>query len=131
MHRDAEEAALERMLGERASMATEGATLDARGAEAELAVWSNGAAEAINLRALDDFRQHLASERLKLRERVAECDRRTLAQRSRVLEERRQSKLLDHLRERRRGEWQREFDKELEALAADSYLARWVRDGVA
>jgi hypothetical protein len=35
--------------------------------------------------------------------------------------------LLEKLEQRRRAEWQREADRELESLAAESFLARWNR----
>jgi hypothetical protein len=42
-------------------------------------------------------------------------------------EARRRCRLLERLRERRRAEWKTENDRELEQVAAESYLARWGR----
>jgi len=44
-----------------------------------------------------------------------------------VLEAQRRVRLLERLRERRFSEWEAELNRELEALAAESYLARWKR----
>ncbi len=46
-------------------------------------------------------------------------------QQSAVLEAQRAVKAIEKLKERRKQEWTVEMDRELEALAADSFLARW------
>ena len=44
-----------------------------------------------------------------------------------LIEAQRKIRLLEHLRDRRLGQWQSAFDKELEALAADSIASRYIR----
>ena len=44
-----------------------------------------------------------------------------------MLEARRRCSLLERLKERRLAEWTHERDRELDEIAAESYLARWSR----
>ena len=44
-----------------------------------------------------------------------------------MLEAQRQCRLLEKLEQRRHAEWRRAADKEVEDLAAESFLARWSR----
>jgi flagellar biosynthesis chaperone FliJ len=127
---ETEEEKLEQMVRERQSLTKEGESLEQCRTEAESGVWAGGATDAGQLRALDDFRLYIGSEQRKLNQRMTACDLRIVEQRAHVIEERRRATLLDRLRDRRHAEWQKEFDKELEALAAESYLAGWVRTKV-
>jgi hypothetical protein len=43
------------------------------------------------------------------------------------MEARRRCRLLEKLKERRRAEWEKARDRELEELASESFLARWNR----
>ena len=124
---ETEQERLEQLIRERQALMKERESLESCLAEAESAVWTGAATDAFELRALDEFRLYIASEQRKLAQRMTVCDRKIAEQRERVIEERRRAALLDRLRDRRRAEWQKDFDKELEALAAESYLANWVR----
>jgi hypothetical protein len=124
---ETEQERLEELLRERQSLIKERESLESCLAEAESAVWIGAATDAFELRALDEFRLFIASEQRKLAQRMTACHQKIVEQRQRVIEERRRAALLDRLRDRRHAEWQKEFDKELEALAAESYLATWVR----
>src|ERR1039458_7519716 len=55
------------------------------------------------------------------------CEQQVAAQRQKVLEAQRQCRLLEKLEQRRHAEWRREADREMESLAAESFLARWNR----
>ena len=59
--------------------------------------------------------------------RQAECEQQMASQRQRRREAQRQCRLLEKLEQRRRAEWRVEADKEMENLAAESFLARWNR----
>ncbi|MCL5743601.1 MAG: hypothetical protein M1541_06695 [Acidobacteria bacterium] len=48
-------------------------------------------------------------------------------QRHKYQEARRQCRLLEKLRERRRAQWQADCNRELEALASESFLSKWNR----
>jgi hypothetical protein len=122
-----EQERLEEFLRERGSLTKERESLESCLAEAESSVWTGAATNALELRALDEFRLYIASEQRKLGQRMTACDQKIAVQKERVIEERRRAALLDRLRERRHVEWQKEFDKELEALAAESYLSSWAR----
>jgi len=103
------------------------AELEARGIHTEAAVRDWSALQGRDLAALSGFRLYLerrAKEIAALRAGQA----RKLAERQQVmLEARRRCRLLERLRERRLAEWQSASAHELEQLAAESYLARLVR----
>jgi hypothetical protein len=56
-----------------------------------------------------------------------ECQKELAARQAAVLEARRRYRLLERLKDRRWAEWQSAADRELDELAADSYLAQWAR----
>jgi hypothetical protein len=71
--------------------------------------------------------QYLASagrERKKLMDRSDALTLEIERQRSEVLNLRKECRLLETLRKTRRAAWQRECDREFDALAADSHQAR-------
>lgn len=76
------------------------------------------------------YQQVLAQQHRRLRDEVAQWDRRIEAQRQKCVESDRRFRLLEKFRERRLSEWQREFDAETESNAASSFLSRWVRDSL-
>ena len=69
------------------------------------------------------------SRRRKPRSRAsASSPRKKLGEQQKVmLEARRRCRLLERLKERRLAEWTAERDRELDEIAAESYLARWSR----
>jgi flagellar export protein FliJ len=80
------------------------------------------------LAALDAHRYSLERAAGRLRAARADCERRIAAQRATVLAAERQVRLLEKLKERRLAEWRLENDRELEALASETFLAKWVRE---
>jgi hypothetical protein len=56
-----------------------------------------------------------------------ECQNELAARQAVMLEARRRCRLLERLKERRWAEWQSAAGRELDELAADSYLAQWAR----
>jgi len=94
---------------------------------AERALLEAPAVTGGELAALESYRRRLSAERARRQEELAGCERRIQAQRERVVEARRRVRLLERLKERRYAEWEAEANRELEALAAESYLARWKR----
>jgi flagellar export protein FliJ len=101
--------------------------LDLVRSRAEVAVRQSPVVEAGDLWALAAYRQRLIAEREALSQRRAECQRQVAGQRQRVLEAQRQCRLLEKLEQRRLVEWRREADREMDRLAAESFLARWNR----
>jgi hypothetical protein len=55
------------------------------------------------------------------------CQKELAARQAALMEARRQCRLLERLKDRRWAEWQSAAAKELDELAADSYLAQWAR----
>jgi len=94
---------------------------------AEDAVRQAPQAEAGDLWALAAYRGRLIAELRDLAGRRAVCERQLSEQRQKTLEAQRQCRLLEKLETRRRAEWQRQADREIEDLAAESYLALWNR----
>jgi hypothetical protein len=101
--------------------------LDLAKGRAEQTVRECRAVEAGDLWALAAYRQRLMAERQALDARREAGARQVTAQRQVVLAAQRRCRLLEKLADRRRAEWQREADRELESLAAESYLAGWNR----
>ncbi|HZZ38892.1 MAG TPA: hypothetical protein VFE06_07165 [Acidobacteriaceae bacterium] len=66
-----------------------------------------------------------AADQLSALEREATAD--LQKRRQAMVEAHRQVRLLEKLRDKRRGEWQAAFDRELEELAADSTNSRFSR----
>jgi flagellar export protein FliJ len=94
---------------------------------AEQALLEAPAVTGSELTALEAYRRRLNLERARKQQELTDCEARIEAQRQRVLEAQRRVRLLERLRERRFSEWEAELNRELEALAAESYLARWKR----
>jgi|YNPBryunderm2012_1023409.scaffolds.fasta_scaffold01808_3 flagellar FliJ protein len=94
---------------------------------AERAVVDAPAVTGGELAALESYRRRLHAERARKQQELADCEARIEAQRQRVVEARRRVRLLERLKERRYAEWEAEALRELETLAAESYLARWKR----
>lgn len=77
-----------------------------------------------DLMALSAYEDHISRAVKSFEVKKAELARQIDKQRSLVLETERNVKLLDRLRDRKFQEWRAESDRELDALAADSHLAR-------
>lgn len=94
---------------------------------AEQSVCHAQAVEAHDLWALSVYRRHLMVELDSLGRRRRECEQELTLQQEKVLEAQGQCRLLEKLEDRRRAEWGKEAARELENLAAESYLATWNR----
>ena len=127
---EAEEIKLQRLLAERAEGAAAIARLDMERDLAGGAPDGETAAQAQDLAARDSYRGYLAGKRKGLLARQGDCENRIDAQTRVLLEARRKVKLLDGLRKRRLGEWTAGFDRELEILAGELFLARRERETV-
>lgn len=119
------EAELRKRAAALAAVDRERALVEAAAVAAEIEVRRASSVDGAELAALDEFRRHVHSQERMLAARRAECERRAAAQEAAMLEARRRCRLLERLRERRWSEWKAEADRELEQVAAESYLARW------
>ncbi len=125
---EAEEVKLERLLGERAAGAAAIARLSEEQSALGRAPVAEAETQAQELAARDSYREHLGGKRKGLLALQLGCENRIAAQTRLVLEARRKVKLLDKLKERKLGDWTAEFDRELEALAAELFLAKMQRE---
>ena len=103
------------------------AELETAGIRAEILVRDWSPVCGRDLAALGSFRLHVRKKNAELAARRVECEARLAAGRGEMLEARRRLRLLERLRDRRFEDWRLARDKELEELAAESYLARWTR----
>lgn len=124
---DLEENRLRQLAAAREELALAAVRLDLVKGRAEQTVREAPAVAAGDLWALAAYRERLIAERQMLEARRAACEQQMEAQRQKVMEAQRQCRLLEKLEERRRAEWRRQTDREMENLAAESFLALWNR----
>ena len=122
-----EESKIEALNAERAALDGESARLAAEEERTRGALMVTGSVEAGELVAADLYLRHLAEERKRQREKLADWSTRLRKQQDAVLEARRRLRLLEKLEEKKFREWQTEVDRELENLASELFLARWKR----
>jgi hypothetical protein len=103
------------------------AELDAMGQRTEVEVRQFAPLDGSHLGALGTFRLAIRARGRDLVARRAECEKELAVRQSAVLEARRRCRLLERLKERRWAEWHKAAERELDELAADSYLAHWAR----
>lgn len=120
---DMAQAAMSRIAAERARWDAILANLSNARTQAEglLAGPVNGA----ELGALARYQAYVEQQRKIALERRREIEIKMEQQRARVLQARRECRLLERLREVRRAEWESAVNHEFEALAAETYLAQW------
>jgi hypothetical protein len=106
---------------------SERANIEAAGirSEIEVRVWQP--LTGGDLTALAAFRRHVIAKEEQIEARREEARRKLESQKLAMIEARRRSELLERLKQRRLREWQAAADRELEELAAESYLARITR----
>jgi flagellar biosynthesis chaperone FliJ len=78
-----------------------------------------------DLNALASYAARLAKEREKIEHRRIDAQRELQIQIEVHRGAKQRSRLLEELRNRKRDEWTTQHNRELEALAQESYLARW------
>jgi len=124
---DLEQSKLHKLVGEREVLRARIHELEGVRAAAEQAVLKAGEVRGEELAALEAYRRALAAQRANLQKALVACEEKIKAQRERVLEARRNVRLLEALKQRQRLAWEAELNRELEALAAEAYLGRWGR----
>ena len=121
------EARVEQQLAALAAIDQTRAELDAMGHRTEVEVRQFPRLEGGDLSALGSFRLAIKARGRDLAAKRMECQKELAARQAVLLEARRRCRLLDRVKERRLKEWKSAADRELEELAADSYLAQWAR----
>jgi flagellar export protein FliJ len=120
-----EQFALSRIAADRTRWDKLLAKLENSRAQAETLLRSSCPVTGNELEALARYKEHLGRERQVALDRRRECERKMEQQLARLLAARREYRLLEKLRQVRRAEWETAVNREFEALAAESYLARW------
>lgn len=77
-----------------------------------------------DLMALSAYGEHVVRSVQEIERKKADLAKQIQNQRSVVMEAERNVKLLERLRDRKFEEWRAETERELDAIAADSHLAR-------
>jgi len=103
------------------------AETEASGIRAEIEVRKWGAVAGRDLEALGRFRAWVKTEEARIAGLRATAAKEHASRQEVMLEARRRVRLLERLRERRLLEWEHARDRELDELAAESFLARWNR----
>ena len=124
-----EEARYKQQLATLAALDRERAEVAAAGSLAETQVREWNPVAAGDLTALASFRLYVKAQETGIAARRREAELKLAEQQKLMLEARRRCRLLERLKERRRAEWAIARDRELEEVAAESYLARWHRRG--
>jgi len=122
-----EETRFKQQLAALAALDAEHAELEAAGIKAEIQVRDWRPLEGRDLTALGSFRLSVKQKEAQNDIRRQECRSHLEARQSAMLEARRRCRLLERLKDRRLAEWQSAHDRELEQLAAESFLAKWGR----
>ena len=120
-----EEAKLERLFSELGAIQAARVNVDEEQRRNDESVITAAGVTSLELRALDEFRRFARSERERLMRLEIDCGKRIAEQQALILEARRRCELLDRLKERKLRGWTAEFDREIEAQAAEAYLAKW------
>lgn len=80
-----------------------------------------------DFQSLAAFQLRMKNERASLKVTRVQLEKQVAEQRNRLLKARRDCRVLEKLREKRWKEWQYLTDREIEDVAAESYLAKWAR----
>ena len=95
--------------------------------DAEIRRWTSVAGG--DLSALEEFRRGVREQEATLATRRADAAREVALQQAAMLEARRRCRLLERLKDRRWSEWKAAEDREVDELAAESWLAQHGRGG--
>ncbi len=122
-----EELKLERLYAELRAIESREAELLAERSRSERAAAEARSQTGSELAALDAFRRFAIAEHTRLEQLRAESKKRIADQIGVVALKRRDVRLLEHLKDRRMGEWNRDLAREIETQAGEIYLAKWDR----
>ena len=124
---EVEQAKLRGLFGELSQLESRRQELDSERAREEREALARPALSAFDLIALDQFRQYVELEKRRLGEQAADCQRRIAEQQQRLVEARRQYRLLEKLKQRNFSQWLGQWAREQETLAAEIHLAQRAR----
>jgi flagellar export protein FliJ len=128
---DIEYAKLQRLFEEmrvlEASVASLYSTVEEARSPIQIAAAAGNILDGSELARLDDYQLFARHQVEVFKRQKQQLLERIAAQRTRLLEARRNFALLDKLKERAQEKWQVEYDRELENLASEVFLAKWNR----
>lgn len=94
---------------------------------AEMNLLGRPLVEATEFRALSAFQLRIRSEKVSLVVARKNLETQIAEQRKRLLKVRKDCKILENLKDRRKKAWTYLSDRELENTAAESYISSWAR----
>ena len=94
---------------------------------AEMNLLGRPVAEGSEFRALAAFQLRIRNERSSLVALRKKYDSEIAEQRKRLLKVRKDWKILENLKDKRKKTWTYLSDRELETTAAESYISSWIR----
>lgn len=124
---DAEQARLQGLLSQQAALEEQHRQVERERQTAERELVASRSVTAADLMMVESFRRFARRQCRQIERQQAECAASIERQRQVLIEARRNARLMEKLRENRLVEWRREFDRELEEIAAESYLASLAR----
>lgn len=121
---DLEQSRLYALLSQQKSLEEEEALLKNQLAEARDEAFGNPQLSGSSLQTLAQFQRYVVDRCGRLETQKAELAVRVRGQQARIVEAERRVNLLLKLKDRKQDAWTIEQEKELESLAADSFLAK-------
>ena len=94
---------------------------------AEMNLLGRPLVEATEFRALSAFQLRIRSEKVSLVAARKNLETQIAEQRKRLLKARKNCKILENLKDRRKKAWTYLSDREIENTAAESYISNWAR----
>jgi flagellar export protein FliJ len=94
---------------------------------AEMNLLGRSVVEATEFRALSAFQLRIRGEKVFLLAARKNLETQLAEQRKRLLKARKDCKILENLKERRKKVWTYLSDREIENTAAESYISNWAR----
>jgi hypothetical protein len=123
-----EQARLERLIQEQIRLQKLAASLGDERSKLESSIATLSDLRGQDLRAIAAYGLRLKRQVKNLQQQSAQCERELAVQKKKYNEAKQRFRLLEELKARKFARWQYEQGQELEALAAESYLATWSRE---
>jgi hypothetical protein len=119
------ESGLEKLQTELRALEEAKARLLAERDRAGRALIASGSATGVELAFLESFKQAAAAELARLEKRRIECRNQLEAQLQVVRERRRDTRVLEQLKDKKLAQWRLDLQRELDEQASETHLTRW------
>ncbi len=120
-----EEAQFRRQAAELANLDRALAEIEASALSAEMELRGQEVVTGRDLATLGGYRLAVKELERQISRQREDCRKLVAERQAAMMEARRRFRLLEKLKERRLGEWEKERDREMEEIASESFLARW------